>query len=197
MLLLRVHVHRWGSSVAVQWFICPRPYIKPAYAADSPRQLVYVAISGAGNDDADEDSIGRRSDLAQQLMRGSPTAGAPESSALRGAGGDSADSERSFRCEAGASEQTAAFRLGRHLRKKLQQIEALERRRGTGGALDDQQVARLKLCRLVTINEASTPKRCKNGVSVTRNELRVRYIAAPWPYDESNHSMYRDDLDGR
>ena len=97
---------------------------------------------GPGVDDAEQDSIGRGSDLAQQLLRGSPT-GADAPSLLSVIIGDGADSARStFRCEAGASEHAAAFRLGRHLRKKLQQIEALERRRGAGGALDEQQVPR-------------------------------------------------------
>ena len=99
-----------------------------------------LMLSAAGDEEADADSIGRSSGIAQQLLRGSPTA-AEGHAALRGAGGEgAAGSERSFRCEAGASEAAAAFRLGRHVRKKLQQIEALERRRGTGGALDEQQV---------------------------------------------------------
>ena len=89
----------------------------------------------------DEDVIGRGSDVASQLLRapGSPSAGeasTPRASAASGG----ADFRPSFLCEAGASEDAAAFRLGRHLRKKLQQIEALERRRDAGGALDEQQV---------------------------------------------------------
>jgi hypothetical protein len=94
----------------------------------------------AGNDVVDEDFIGRGSDVASQLLRapGSPSAGDASTPRASAAGG--ADFERpSFRCEAGASEDAAAFRLGRHLRKKLQQIEALERRRDAGGALDEQQ----------------------------------------------------------
>ena len=93
-----------------------------------------------GDDDAEQDSVGQGSDLAQQLSRGSPTTA--EGPGLRSVSGDNgADSARStFRCEAGASEDAAAFRLGRHLRKKLQQIEALEQRCSAGGPLDEQQV---------------------------------------------------------
>ncbi len=101
---------------------------------------VEARVSAAsGDDDAEEESAGRGSDLAQQLLRGSPTAA--EGPSLRRVSGDGADPAHStFRCEAGASEHAEAFRLGRHLRKKLQQIEALERRRGAGGPLDEQQV---------------------------------------------------------
>ena len=116
----------------------------PAVSVASLLGLHSTASSGmrAGDDAAGGDSIGRGSDVAQQLLRapGSPSA-AGEASTPRAGGAGGAEFVRpSFRCKAGASEDAAAFRLGRHLRKKLQQIEALERRRDAGGALDAQQV---------------------------------------------------------
>lgn len=40
--------------------------------------------------------------------------------------GGSLQHQRSFKCQEGVLADAAAFKLSRHLRKKLQQIEALE-----------------------------------------------------------------------
>lgn len=88
-------------------------------------------------DEGSTEQEGRRASLRSSPSKGAHLSGLPSGSAA------SFGSERSFKSEADATKDAAAFRQVRHLRKKLQQIEALEVRASEGEALNPQQAAKV------------------------------------------------------